>query len=150
MDLAVQKSTVSSWPLASRWPLEQARQRKTAREEAEVALAEKEEEEMVEKTVLQTVLFDPVLMAPESRALKVSYALGGGDLLLVWLCEVAEMWLEAAQQLVGSHEGLRVLLAECGGSWKDQAVVGQGMEWFEMSGGPSVALPRVFEGLVEA
>ena len=92
----------------------------------------------------QTTLFDPLLMTPLDTVLPVSYDLGAGDLLLLWLCEAPETWLLAAQQLVQSREGLRVLLARPSGAWKDQAIVQRGMEWFEMHEMPTEEVGRRF------
>eukprot|EP00913_Durusdinium_trenchii_P034853 g32601.t1 len=124
-----------------------AQERKAQREAVEVAQAEQEEEEMVQKTVLQTTLFDPVLMTPEERVLPVAYEVGkpSAELLLVWLpgnTEAAETWSAAARAVEGeSASGLRIMVTErpAGGwhSWSDKATVARGMEWYEMHDMPT-------------
>lgn len=125
----------------------EAQERKAQREAVEVAQAEQEEEEMVQKTVLQTTLFDPVLMTPEERVLPVAYEVGkpSAELLLVWLpgnTEAAETWSAAARAVEGeSASGLRIMVTErpAGGwhSWSDKATVARGMEWYEMHDMPT-------------
>ena len=121
---------------------QQAQERKAQREAADVAKAEQEEEEMVQKTVLQTTLFDPLLMTPESSILPVACELGPSrgeaERLLVWLPgnkEPPELWRQALASVSSSIGSLRVLVAgvqQPWHSWTDQAIVAQGMEWYEM------------------
>ena len=123
----------------------QAQERKEQREAAEVAQAEQEEEEMVQKTVLQTTLFDAVLMAPESTVLPVAYELGPGrgeaEQLLLWLPgnqEPPDLWRTGLTSLSGKGSGsLRILVAgppqnQKWHSWADHSIVARGMEWHEM------------------
>ena len=124
---------------------QQAQERKAQREADEVAKAEQEEEEMVQKTVLQTALFDPILMAPESASLPVSYELGPAageaEQILLWLpgnSEAPELWRSALASLEasGASSSLRVIVANrpepSWHPWTDQAIVASGMEWYEM------------------
>jgi len=133
---------------------QQAQERKEKREAAEIAKAEQEEEEMVQKTVLQTSLFDPVLMTPEDRKLPVAYDLGiaEAELLLVWLPgnnEDEALWQAAFQKFLEIYQGdaLRIIIAgrpegpehraPVWHSLSDQETVGRGMEWYEMHDMPT-------------
>ncbi|CAE7028407.1 Plbd1, partial [Symbiodinium sp. CCMP2456] len=122
---------------------QEAQERKVQREAEEVEKAEQEEEEMVQKTVLQTALFDPVLMIPEAASLPVAVELGPGpgeaEQLLLWLPgnqEPPELWRSALASI--SLQSLRVLVvgrprdSTNWHSWTDQAIVAQGMQWYEM------------------
>lgn len=132
---------------------QQAQQRKAKREAEDIAKAEQEEEEMVEKTVLQTTLFDPVLMIEEEHVLPVAYDLGDAkdaDTLLIWLpgnSEEVALWQGAFQKILETQCAMRILVTgrpqganhtmPVWHPWSDQATVGRGMEWYEMHDMPT-------------